>query len=91
MKPALKDRRLAMRVTAAQEEAIKSAAAALGQSVTDFSVQTVLARANELLVDQRIFKLDQNAWEEFAMRLDAPPTPISLLRELHQKPSPFDS
>ena len=91
MKQALKDRRLAMRVTGAQEEAIKSAAAALGQSVTDFSVQTVLARANELLADQRIFKLDQTGWAEFAMRLDAPPTPISPLRELHQKPSPFDS
>ena len=52
---------LAMREyrSGAQEEAIKSAAAALGQSVTDFSVQTVLARANELLADQRIFKLDQ--------------------------------
>lgn len=91
MKPSLKDRRLAMRVTSAQEEAIKTAAATLGQSVSDFSVQAVLARANELLANQRIFELDDNAWEEFTARLDAPPTPISQLRELATKPSPFSS
>jgi uncharacterized protein (DUF1778 family) len=91
MKPALKDRRLAMRVTLAQEEAIKTAAASLGQSVTDFSVQTVLARANELLADQRVFELDSRSWAEFTIRLDAPPSVISPLRELAGKPSPFDS
>lgn len=91
MKPSLKDRRLAMRITSAQEEAIKTAAATLGQSVSDFSVQAVLARANELLADQRIFELDASAWEEFTARLDAPPTSISQLRELAMKPSPFSS
>ena len=89
MKSVLKDRRLATRVTSAQEEAIKSAAAMLGQSVSDFTVQTVLARANELLADKRIFELDESAWEEFIARLDAPPTPILQLRELAKKPSPF--
>lgn len=91
MKPSLKDRRLAMRVTSTQEEAIKTAAATLGQSVSDFSVQAVLARANELLADQRIFELDASAWKEFTARLDAPPTPISELHELARKASPFSS
>ena len=91
MKPSLKDRRLAMRVTSAQEEAIKSAAASLGQSISDFSVQAVLARANELLADQRMFTLDAKVWNEFTARLDAPPTPISPLVELAKKTSPFTS
>jgi uncharacterized protein (DUF1778 family) len=65
--------------------------AAPGQSVTDFSVQTVLAGANELLADQRIFELDENAWKEFTNRLDAPPASIQQLRELSEKPSLFDS
>jgi len=91
MKPSLKDRRLAMRVTGAQEEAIKNAAASLGQSVSVFSVQAVLAKANELLADQRTFNLDAKAWDEFTSRLDAPPTPISPLLKLAKKTSPFNS
>lgn len=83
----IKDRRLAMRVTGAQEAIIKEAAQSTGQTVTDFSVQAVLSRANELLADQRIFNLDQATWDEFTAILDAPPRVLTKLRDLAAKSS----
>lgn len=76
-----------MRVTGAQEAIIKEAAESAGQTVTDFSVQAVLNRANELLADRRIFDLDQTTWDEFTAILDAPPRVLAKLRDLAAKPS----
>ena len=85
-----KGERLAVRVTARQKQTIEQAAAVLGRNVTEFSVQALTERAEEVLTDQRIFAVSQEAWDEFMARLDAPAPPVNELVALIRRPSVFE-
>ncbi len=87
---AMKEQRLAVRVTARQKQTIERAAAVLGRNVTEFSVQALIERAEEVLTDQRLFAVSQEAWDEFMARLDEPARPLAELVALLQRPSVFD-
>lgn len=87
---AMKVQRLAVRVTARQKQTIERAAAVLGRNVTEFSVQALTERAEEVLTDQRLFAVSQEAWDEFMARLDEPARPLAELVALLQRPSVFD-
>ena len=82
-----KPERLAMRLTAEQKAAIESAASVLGQSITEFAVQTAVERAHEVLADQRVFYLPADQVAEFDARLNAPVAPNPGLERLFAKPS----
>lgn len=85
-----KDERLAVRVTARQKQTIESAAAVLGRNVTEFSVQALTERAEEVLTDRHTFGVSQEAWEEFTARLDSPARSVEDLVALLRRPSVFD-
>lgn len=85
-----KDERLAVRVTARQKQAIERAAAVRGLNVTEFSIQALTERAEEVLTDRHTFGVTQEAWDEFIDRLDAPARPVRELVELMRRPSVFD-
>jgi uncharacterized protein (DUF1778 family) len=68
-----KDERLAIRVTRDQLELIREAATLEGRSVSDFATSTLTAHANEVLADQRVFRLTGAQWDELVAMLDRPP------------------
>jgi uncharacterized protein (DUF1778 family) len=88
---AMKNERLALRVTARQKRVIERAAAAVGRNVTDFSVQTITERAEDILTNQPIFPVSQEAWDDFMIHLEAPARPVEELVALLHRPSLFDA
>jgi uncharacterized protein (DUF1778 family) len=68
----LKDSRIAVLVSAQQNDLIRHAAEMEGQTVTDFTVQAAVSHARDVLSDRRLFQLDDAAWNEFLAILDRP-------------------
>ena len=67
------------------------AASAAGRSVSEFVLESALARAEETLADRRHFGLDAERWEAFMAALEAPPREIPALERLMREPSLFES
>ncbi|MFT4263703.1 MAG: DUF1778 domain-containing protein [Nocardioides sp.] len=86
-----KEARLAMRLTPAQDTLIRDAAAVTGQSLTDFVTAAAVSRADDILADRRVFRLDDTAWEEFAAILDRPAQAIPALITLLGESAPWDT
>lgn len=74
-----------LRLTPDQDALIRDAAAATGQSLTEFVTMAAVTRAEDTLADRRVFRLDDAAWSEFSAILDRPaeriPAPTKLLSE----------
>jgi uncharacterized protein (DUF1778 family) len=87
---AVKEDRLAFRMTADQKRVIKRAAELTGRDVTEFSVQVLTERAEEVLAEQRVFGADARQWSAFVGLLDEPARPVAELVELLQRPSVFE-
>ncbi len=85
-----KDARLAVRLTPDQDSLIRDAAAASGQSLTDFVTTAAVSRAQDALADRRVFRLDDAAWAEFTAILDRPARPIPELTMLLNERAPWD-
>ncbi|WP_145227606.1 DUF1778 domain-containing protein [Rudaeicoccus suwonensis] len=77
-----KHARLAMRLTPDQDALIRDAAAATGQSLTEFVMTAAVGRAEDTLADRRVFRLSDVAWADFATILDRPAKPIPELAAL---------
>ena len=87
---AVKEERLAVRMTAGQKRTIERAAEVLGRNVSEFSVEVLTERAGEVLADRRLFGVDQATWEAFLAELDAPARPLKELVELLRRPTVFE-
>lgn len=85
-----KDARLAMRLTPDQDALIRDAAAATGQSLTEFVMMAAVTRAEDTLADRRVFRLDEAAWAEFSAILDRPAKRIPELARLLAEPAAWD-
>lgn len=68
----VKDSRIAVRLSSEQDELIRRAAEVEGTSITEFTVDAAVSRARDVLVDRRLFMLDDAAWTEFLAVLDRP-------------------
>lgn len=82
--------RLAVRMTARQKLTIERAAEVLGRTVTDFSVQVLTERSEEVLSDRHIFGVDKSQWDEFLRQLERPAQPVEELVALLRRRSAFD-
>jgi uncharacterized protein (DUF1778 family) len=80
-----------LRVSPEAKRTIVSAARAAGQSISDFVLQSALARAEETLPDRRYFRLNAEQWAAFMAALDAPPRELPRLRRLLDEPSVFET
>ena len=89
MTTAMKDERLALRVTAAQKAIIERASNVMGRTLTDFSVSALVERAEDVLADQRVFHIPSDRWAEIEALMDAPVVPNPGLVDLFSKPSVF--
>jgi uncharacterized protein (DUF1778 family) len=82
--------KLDLRLTPAAKRALQAAAAATRRSVSEFVLETALARAAETLPDRQRFGLSAEAWTAFQKALDAPPAAKSKLAKLLNERSVFE-
>jgi uncharacterized protein (DUF1778 family) len=82
--------KLDMRLTLEAKTALRTAAAVANRSVSEFVLESALARADEALADRRSFGLNADQWKKFMAALDAPPRPLPRLERLLQEPGFFD-
>ena len=82
--------KLDLRLTPEAKRTLNAAAAAARRSVSEFVLESALARAAETLPDRQRFELDAARWEAFMVALDAPPRPLRRLKRLVKKPSIFE-
>lgn len=69
-----KEERITVRVSREQLELFKEAADLEGRTLSDFTVSTLTSRSNDVLAEQRVFKLTGARWSELMSLLDQPPT-----------------
>ena len=67
--------KLDLRLTPTAKQTLQEAAAAVERSVSDFVLDSALARAAETLADRQQFHLTPERWQAFLAALDAPPQP----------------
>lgn len=84
------DATMTMRVPAQTRDLIDSAAATVGKSRTEFVLESARQHAIDVLLDQRVFNLDEAASEAFARALDNPPAPNDALRALMADKAPWE-
>lgn len=82
--------KLDLRLTPAAKRVLQTAAAARARSVSEFVLESALARAEETLPDRQRFGLDVDQWSAFQTALDAPTRPMQRLARLLEEPSVFD-
>ena len=78
----LRSEKLDLRLTRKAKEALRAAAAASNRSVSEFVLESALARADEALADRRTFGLSAAQWKAFLAAMDAArksdPPPIAV-------------
>ncbi len=87
----LRSEKLDLRLTRKAKAALRAAAAASNRSVSEFVLESALARADEALADRRTFGLNAAQWKAFLAALDAPPRSLPRLKRLLKEPGFLDS
>jgi uncharacterized protein (DUF1778 family) len=80
-----------LRARQQQRDLIDEAATVLGKNRSDFMLETACREAESVLLDRRMFTLDEATWERFTALLDAPPCPLPALRQLLATPAPWEA
>lgn len=92
MPPPKTDRRqerLSLRLTATDDQLIRSAAENEQISITEFVLRAARASATEALADRRYVVLDAKTWDALDARLEKRSPRNEKLAELFRRPSPF--
>lgn len=89
--PRMRSEKLNLRLTCNAKRTLQAAAAASHRSVSEFVLESALARAGEALADRRTFGLNAAQWKAFLAALDAPPRPLPRLERLLQEAGFFDA
>lgn len=82
--------RIDIRATPSAKRLLQHAAAVRAKTVSEFLLDCGLAAAAEALADRAHFLLDENAFQRFVERLDAPPAPSAALRRLMRTKAPWE-
>jgi uncharacterized protein (DUF1778 family) len=69
---------------------IDRAAARAGKNRSEFMLEAACRQATEVLLDQRLFMLDEKAYKRFTDALDAPPAENKRLRRLMISKAPWE-
>ena len=83
--------KLDLRLSMEAKRTLHAAAQATHRSVSQFVLESAVARAEETLADRQRFDLDAEQWAAFMAALDAPPRELPRLRRLFQEATPFDA
>ncbi len=68
----LRSNRLGLRTTPAQAALIQIAAETMQKSVTEFVLSSACEKAEQTLLDQRFFMVDEQTWLQFEEALERP-------------------
>ena len=79
-----------LRTDATSRDLIDRAAEALGKNRSEFMLEAARREARAVLLDQRLFQLDDQAYRRFTAALDAAPTENPRLRRLLRTRAPWE-
>ncbi len=79
-----------LRALNSQRNLIDHAAAALGKNRSDFMLEAACREAENVLLDQRLFMLNQVDFEAFNQALEAPVKDNPALRKLIEHKAPWE-
>ena len=82
--------KLDLRLSFTAKETLRAAATASRRSLSDFVLESALARADETLADRHHFGLDAERWNAFLAALDAPVRKLPRLQRLLAERSVFE-
>ena len=85
-----KDDVIQIRAMAGTKALLNRAAAMRGQKLSEFMLESARREAENALLDQRSFFLDDDAHAQFIAMLDAPPAPSAKLAELMRRKPAWD-
>ena len=81
---------LRLRLTPSARRALQSAAQATHKTLGDFVLESALARADCVLGNHQVFRLDAQRWDAFMAALDASPKARPRLARLLSEPGILD-
>ncbi len=79
-----------IRAKAKQRDLIDQAAEHLGRSRSDFMLEAACREAEDVLLDQAFFTIDEGTFAQFQALLDQPLPPTDKLRRLLKTKAPWD-
>ena len=79
-----------LRANRRQRALIDRAAEAVGKNRSDFMLEAACREADAVLLDRRLFLLDDKTYRRFIAALDKPPTDNPRLRRLLASKAPWD-
>lgn len=85
-----RNEKLDLRLTPWAKRTLQIAANLAHRSVSEFVLESALARAEETLPDRQKFGLNAEQWSAFQKALDAPTPPAPRLGKLLQEQSVFE-
>ena len=85
-----RNEKLDLRLTPSAKRALQIAAQVTQRSVSEFVLESALARAEETLPDRQKFGLNAEQWTDFQKALDAPTQSAPRLARLLREPSVFE-
>jgi uncharacterized protein (DUF1778 family) len=80
-----------LRADTAKRALIDRAAERLGKNRSEFMLEAACRAATAVLLDQRLFLLDDKAYKRFTTALDTPPAENSRLRRLLRTKAAWES
>ena len=81
---------ISIRVQPSQLNLIDQAAEVSGKNRTSFMLEASCANATNVLLDQRLFHLDEEAFSQFQAMLDAPVKDNPALRRVLNSKAPWE-
>lgn len=87
----VRSEKLDLRLTADAKRTLSAAAKATHRSVSEFVLESALARAQEALPDRQHFGLDAERWRLFLEAMDAPSRTLPRVKRLFETPSVFEA
>ena len=90
MMPRSTTEKLDLRLTPKAKRVLQSAATAAKRSVSEFVLESALARAEETLPDRQRFGLNAERWAAFLVSLGCGTAPASAIEEAPATPSVFE-
>ena len=86
-----KDDVIQIRASAETKAVLNRAAALRGQKLSEFMLESARRQAEEAILDQRTFFLDDKAHARFLTLLDAPPKPSPKVRARFARKAPWEA
>ena len=80
-----------LRLSEREKGLIDAAATSLGKTRTEFVLDSVRQQAVDVLLDRRLFELNDDEWQAVTQALENPPLPNRKLRQLMAKKSPWEA